>query len=265
MKRVTFWAANLSLTTLLLFTVIGCKTVPETGRKQFNFVSSDQAAQLGLSSFTQMKQEVPISKDPAANALLQKVGKRIAAVAELPNAQWEFVVFDSKQANAFCLPGGKIGIYTGILPVTKDEAGLATVLGHEVAHAVAQHGGERISEAMALQGLGNIVGATMGDSKWQAATMAAYGLGTQVAVALPHSRKQESEADEIGLKYMARAGYDPEQAIKFWERFSDNTAAAGGDKTPGFLRTHPVDKDRIEHLRELMPEAKAEYQKAKSR
>ena len=178
----------------------GCATVTETGRKQFNIVSPQQEMQLGLSSFTQMKKDVPVSKDPAANALLQKVGQRISAVADLPGAQWEFVVFESKEANAFCLPGGKVGIYTGILPITKNEEGLATVIGHEVAHASAHHGGERMTEAMALNIAGQAASSLTADSKWQATTMTIYGLGTQLGVALPHSRKQESEADFIGLK-----------------------------------------------------------------
>src|SRR6516164_7009955 len=143
---------------LAIFTALssGCDTVPVTGRKQLNLMSSSEEMQLGLTSFEQLKKTTPISHDPAANALVQKVGKRIAAVAtpDMPNAQWEFVVFESKEANAFCLPGGKVGVYTGILPITKDESGLATVLGHEVAHAVAHHGAERMSSALLEQDLG---------------------------------------------------------------------------------------------------------------
>src|ERR1041384_5959479 len=136
---------------LMMACFSSCTTVPETGRHQVNLISSSEEMQLGLTSFEKMKQDVAVSKDAAANALVQKVGKRIAVVAPLPNAQWEFVVFESKEANAFCLPGGKVGVYTGIPPITKEEAGLATVLGHEIGHAVAHHGAERISEALALQ------------------------------------------------------------------------------------------------------------------
>lgn len=239
----------------------GCTTVPETGRSQLNFMSSSQEMQLGFSEFDKMKKEVPISKDAAANAMLQRVGKRVAAVAPLPNAQWEFVVFDSKEANAFCLPGGKVGIYTGILPVTKDEAGLATVIGHEVAHAVARHGGERISTAMGLQLLGTAVDATTQSTKYHNAYVAGYGLTSQLGVALPHSRLQESEADRIGLLYMARAGYDPEAAVGFWQRFAEYNKQQGG-ATPWFLRTHPVDAKRIEQLKGWMPEAKAQFKSA---
>ncbi len=244
----------------------GCSTVPVTGRSQLNLMSPGQEMQLGLTSFDQLKKETPISKDPAANALVQKVGKRIAAVAQpdMPNAQWEFVVFESKEANAFCLPGGKVGVYTGILPITKDEAGMATVLGHEIAHAVARHGGERMSEAMLMETGGQILGTTLStaDPRTQAAATIAYGLTTQVGVQLPHSRKQESEADEIGLIYMARAGYDPEAAVGFWERFAAYNQQQGGGGTLPFLRTHPTDEKRIQQLKAWMPRAKAEYRPA---
>ena len=247
---------------LLAVVLSGCNTVPVTGRSQFNLMSPGQEAQLGLTSFDQLKKETPISKDPAANALVQKVGKRVAAVADkdMPGAQWEFVVFDSKEANAFCLPGGKVGVYTGILPITKDEAGLATVIGHEIDHAVARHGGERMTEAMGLQLGGQILGETLSNSdpRTQAAVNVAYGLTTQVGVELPHSRAQESEADHIGLIYMAEAGYDPKQAVLFWQRFADFNKQSGGS-TPVFLRTHPADATRIQQLQVWMPEALALY------
>src|SRR4051794_6498118 len=152
---------SLGLTLLFLMVFAGCTTEPITGRKQLSLVNADQEMQLGLSEFEKMKQDTPISKDPQANALLQKVGKRIAAVAskDIPNAQWEFVVFESKEANAFCLPGGKVGVYTGILPITKTEEGLATVLGHEIAHAAAHHGAERMSDALAAQAGAQLAGA----------------------------------------------------------------------------------------------------------
>jgi predicted Zn-dependent protease len=241
----------------------GCDTVPVTGRKQLNLMSSSQEMQLGVTSFEQLKKTTPINHDPAVNALVQKVGKRIAAVAtpDMPNAQWEFVVFESKEANAFCLPGGKVGVYTGILPITKDESGLATVLGHEVSHAVARHGAERMSEAMLEQDLGQAVGMSLShsDPRMQAAAQVAYGLTTQVGMELPHSRAQESEADHIGLIYMARAGYDPEAAVQFWQRFMQYNAQQGGSGTPAFFRTHPTDAKRIQQLQQWMPEAKAQY------
>lgn len=260
-RRLNPSAALLAISLLALLHFYGCATVPITGRKQLNFISPGQEMQLGLSSFEQMKKEVPVSRDPAANALVKKVGQRIAAAAanDLPSAQWEFVVFESKEANAFCLPGGKIGVYTGILPITKDEAGLATVLGHEVAHAAAHHGAERMSESMLRELGGQALGLSLAksDPKTQAAMSTVYGLGTQLGVALPHSRQNESEADAMGLIYMARSGYNPEAAVTFWERFAD--ATRGSDRGLWFLRTHPVTEDRIKHIKELLPRAKAEF------
>ncbi|MBW8864215.1 MAG: M48 family metallopeptidase, partial [Verrucomicrobia bacterium] len=202
----------IALTAAVFFST-GCGTVPVTGRSQLNFIPADQEMTLGLTSFDSLKKSTPISHDAAANALVQKVGERIAAVTgkDMPNAQWEFVVFESKEANAFCLPGGKVGVYTGILPITKDEAGLATVIGHEVSHAVARHGAERMSEGLLMQLGGQTLGVAMANSdpRVTALANAAYGVTTQVGRELPHSRAQESEADHIGLIYMARAGYDP--------------------------------------------------------
>lgn len=248
---------------ILLALASGCSTVPVTGRTQLNLVSSSQEMQLGLTAFDQLKQSTPIDHDPAVNAMVQRVGKRIAAVAgaDMPNAQWEFVVFASPEANAFCLPGGKVGVYSGILPITKDDAGLATVIGHEVGHAVAHHGAERMSEAMVEQGVGQALGMSLAsaDPRLQAAVNLAYGATAQYGVVLPHSRAQESEADHIGLIYMARAGYDPRAAVQFWERFMQYSQQQGGDNVPVFLRTHPTDATRIAQLKAWLPEAEAQY------
>jgi predicted Zn-dependent protease len=250
------WTAGIVV--LLLW--VSCATEPVTGRRQFNMISPGEEMQLGLTAFEKMKKETPISKDPALNALVQSVGKRIAAVADLPNAQWEFVVFDSKEANAFCLPGGKVGIYTGILPITKDELGMATVIGHEVGHAAAHHGGERMSQAMAAQIGGEVVGVATAsaDPRWQQAAALAYGIGSQVGVLLPYSRVQESSADRIGLNYMARAGYDPEAAVAFWQRFAEYSRQRG-NAGPAWLRTHPADEQRIQQIKKWLPEAKQQY------
>ena len=252
---------SVSCALFLCLFLTGCQAVPETGRRQVMLISSSQEMQLGLSAFQQMKKSTPVSRDPAVNAMVQRVGRRIAAVAELPGANWEFVVFDSKEANAFCLPGGKVGIYTGILPITKDEAGMATVIGHEIAHAVARHGAERVSEGMLLQTGGGLLGVGLSntDPRTQVLVMAAYGIGAKVGRELPHSRGQESEADHIGLIYMARAGYDPEAAVGFWQRFGDYNRSQGGSGTPVFLRTHPLDTVRVQQLQQWMPEAKANY------
>lgn len=262
MQKLSFtWKAAGALAAILL--VDGCSTTPVTGRRQLHLMSEAQEVQLGMTSFEQIKKEQPISKDPSVNALVQRVGKRIAAVAQIPDAQWEFVVFDSKEPNAFALPGGKVGIYTGILSITQTEAGLATVIGHEVAHAAAHHGAERVSQSMAVQGVGQLAGAALGasNSRWQQAFQTAYGVGSKVGVELPFSRKQESEADEIGLIYMARAGYNPEEALRFWQRFAQAKAGAGGG-TPWFLRTHPLDEKRIADIKAKLPKAMAEYNRA---
>src|SRR5215475_257763 len=175
------WVLSVGMGLLL----VGCTTVPVTGRHELNFVSADQEMALGLSSFDQLKKDTPINHDPAVNDQVQRVGKRIAEVAskDMPNAQWEFVVFESKEANAFCLPGGKVGVYTGILPITKDDAGLATVLGHEIGHAVAHHGASRMSQAMVSQGLGEAAGSYVGSTKYaqyQSLFMGLYGVGSKV-------------------------------------------------------------------------------------
>jgi predicted Zn-dependent protease len=266
-----YWMTGFSLFTIAgVLLVAGCASAPVTGRRELNLVSSDQEMALGLSSFDQLKTNTPINHDPALNAMVQRVAKRIAAVAgkDLPGAQWEFVVFQSEEANAFCLPGGKVGVYTGILPITQTDAGLATVLGHEIGHAVAHHGAERMSEQMVLQGGGQLFGSAVAasDPRWQSLAMSAYGVGAQLGRELPHSRKQESEADHIGLIYMARAGYDPKEAVAFWERFMAYNQKQGGGQTPNFLtkfmRTHPLDEVRIRQLNAWLPEGEAEYTKS---
>jgi predicted Zn-dependent protease len=251
---------------LLLLLLAACMTAPVTGRRQLSLVGEGQMTQLGISSFEQIKKETPISRDPKLNELVQRVGRRIAAASsnDLPNAQWEFVVFDSPDANAFCLPGGKVGIYTGILPITKDEAGLATVIGHEVAHASARHGAERMSHALAAETGGQLMGVALSasDPKVQALMGLAYPAIAQVGVMLPYGRKQESEADHIGLIYMARAGYNPEAAIGFWQRFAEYNQRGGKGSVPSFLRTHPVDEVRIRQIQGWLPEAQAEMRGA---
>lgn len=240
-----------------------CATVPETGRSQLLLVSPAQEAELGFQEFEKLKQTTPISKDAAANAQLQRVGQHIASVAQLPNARWEFVLFENKAPNAFCLPGGKVGVFTGILPLTKDDAGLATVIGHEVAHAVARHGAERMSEGMLIQLGGQLLEqATAGKSQVSRAVLQqAYGIGATVGVALPHSRGQELEADRLGVLYMARAGYPPRAALSFWQRFAEYKNKNGGGKQIAFLSTHPLDEQRIRQIEGLLPQAEMEYRK----
>lgn len=242
----------------------GCATETVTGRKQFILISPAEEMQLGLTEFEKMKQQVPRSKDAAAQALVERVGRRIAAVADLPGAQWEFVLFENAEPNAFCLPGGKVGVYTGILPITRDEAGLATVIGHEVAHAAARHGAERISRGLALNVLGQVASDYLGREKPEAQPYfnTAYGLGAQLGLVLPHSRAQEARADQIGLIYMARAGYPPEAALEFWRRFAEYNRQRGGSRGLWFLRTHPLDEDRIANLQKYLPQARLEFRAA---
>jgi len=244
----------------------GCATAPESGRRQLLLMSPADEARLGIQSFDEIKREQPVIQRGAQADLVRKVGQRIASVAPLPNAQWEFVLFNDDSPNAFALPGGKVGINTGILPITLNESGLATVMGHEVAHAVARHSAERMSQGMAVDIGGAILGTALGSSAGVTRDMAmqAYGLGAQYGVMLPYSRTHELEADQLGLIYMARAGYDPTEAIAFWKRFAAYNARNGGTQ-PEFLSTHPVDSRRIAQLERMMPQARAEYERTTSK
>ncbi len=242
----------------------GCATVAETGRTQLLLVDDQHVTHLALTQFDRMKQETPVANAPKQAAMVRNVGERIARVANLPNALWEFVLFDDpKTPNAFCLPGGKVGIYSGILPITQTEAGLATVMAHEVAHAVARHGAERMSQNLLMKTGSQALGLALMSqgAATQQLAMAAFGVGGNLAYTLPHSRSQESEADHIGLLYMARAGYDPREAVAFWQRFAAYNAREGGKRVE-FLSTHPLDGTRIEQLQRLLPEALAQYRQA---
>jgi predicted Zn-dependent protease len=231
-----------------------CATAPVTGRSQFIIISDAQATQLGVEAYQQIRAQTPVSKDQKLNAMVQEVGRRIAAVAEGSGFQWEFTLFEDDSPNAFALPGGKVGVNTGLFQVAKDEAQLAAVMGHEVAHAIARHASERMSREMALQG-----GLAMAQASSQ--TVAKYaGVMAQAAtlgIVLPFGREQESEADAIGLIYMARAGYDPQAAVALWQNF----AAYGGARQPEFMSTHPSPGNRIERLKSLMPQAMEIYRK----
>jgi predicted Zn-dependent protease len=245
---------------LTLLAVAGCSTVPYTNRSQFMVMSESDDLKLGAAAYQQVLKKEKIVHDPQITAPVQEVGRRIAAAADKPDYQWEFTVIDDpKQANAFCLPGGKVAVYTGIFPIAKDEAGLATVIGHEVAHALARHGAERMSTGLALQAAGAAVAiATGGQSAaTQQAVMAAYGLGAQYGVALPFSRSQESEADRIGLILMAKAGYDPRAALGLWRRMEQY---AGGKGPPEWLSTHPAESTRQQNIQNWIAEAQQYFQ-----
>jgi metalloendopeptidase OMA1, mitochondrial len=249
---------SLLLGSLLLFA--GCHTVPQTGRSALHLVPSDQLVSMSAVQFGQLKQETPISRDPTYNAMVRRVGERIAYVAapDMPNAQWEFVVFDDdKQLNAFAMPGGKVAVYTGIFKVAKSDADLAIVMGHEVAHVAAGHGNERVSQQLLAAGgsLALQFGTKDMDSTDRQMLLAAYGAGATFGVMLPYTRVHESEADEIGLMYAAKAGYDPRAALGFWERMEAQSNGA----PPEFLSTHPSGATRIRKLNALMPKAMEVY------
>lgn len=255
------------VTAAMVAILAACTTVAETGRWQLLLIDPAQETRLGFQAFQEMKRKEPIVSTGAQVNLLQRVGKRIAAVAPVPHAQWEFVLFkDPNNPNAFALPGGKVGIYTGLLPITRNEAGLATVIAHEIAHVTARHGAERMSQSVLVDVGGSVLSEALGEGAKAThdMVMQAYSVGTKVGVMLPYSRTQESEADHLGLLYMARAGYDPREAIAFWQRFSDHGRKRGG-KPPEFLSTHPLDRTRIARIRDLMPRALQEYQQARSR
>lgn len=242
------------VTTLAL---AACATVPITGRKQMLLLSEGEETSLGLQSYQEVMSKEKLSADPVANALVQKVGMRIAQ-ATGKRYQWEFKVVDKADTvNAFCLPGGKVVVYTGLLPVAQTEAGLATVIGHEVAHAIARHGGERVSQSMiANVGMEAVaLGMKNKDPKTTSTVSGLLGAGLQVGVLLPFSRDHESEADRLGLIYMAKAGYAPEEAIAFWQRMSKASQGA----PPEFLSSHPSDATRIRRIQGWLPEARAAF------
>lgn len=242
---------------------VGCTTVPETGRRALSLYPDHQVSAAAAVSFEDMKQTVNVSNSTRLHSRLERVGTRIVQSAVErgtrlpPPHQWEFVVFDDEQVNAFAMPGGKVGFYTGIIRLFDSDDEMAVVMGHEVAHVAAKHGNERLSTQSAIQ-LGGValnLATRDQDESTRQVIMTAFGLGSQFGIALPFSRRDETEADEIGLIYMANAGYDPRAAITFWQKM----AASKGQQVPQFLSTHPSDANRIARLRALMPKAMKIY------
>ena len=247
------------LIALILLGAVACQTVPITGRSQLVLVPEGTEVQMGLESYQQILGKSKVSTDARLNEQVTRVGRRIAEATGRSDYQWEFKVIEDPQVNAFCLPGGKVAVYTGILPVTRDDAGLAAVLGHEVAHAVARHGGERLSQQMAAQGL--TLAATQAllggrDPAIGQLVGAALGAGVSVGVLMPFSRAQESEADHLGLIYMAEAGYHPTAARDLWVRMGE---ASKGRQQIELLSTHPLPATRITQIEGWIPEALKHY------
>ncbi len=238
----------------------GCRTAPSTGRHQLMLMSENQEVALGVQAWGDVTSNELLSQNVPLSQLVHRVGRRIADVSDRTDYDWEFSLISSPEQNAFCLPGGKVAIYEGILPICETEAGLAVVMSHEVAHALARHGGERMSQELINNGAKTVAGKIAQRRVPDRAEllMQAYGVATQYGVILPYSRKQESEADHIGVMLMSRAGYDPNEAPRFWDRFS----SVGGDKPPEFMSTHPSDQRRAADLMALMGEASGHYQQA---
>jgi predicted Zn-dependent protease len=253
----------------LCFLLAACATVPLTERRSLHLVSDSELLSLSVDQYTKTLKESKLSQDPQKVQMVKKVGEKIAQAtadllkekgleSEIQNYHWEFTLIDDpKTVNAWCMPGGKVAVYTGILPIAGGETGLAVVMGHEIAHAIAKHGNERMSQGLLVQlgGVGLSVALGTNAGLTQDIFMQAYGVASQVGVLLPYSRLQESEADHIGLILMAKAGYDPREAIPFWERMNKE----GGSRPPEFLSTHPAPESRIDNIKALIPEAMKYY------
>ncbi|WP_075590752.1 M48 family metallopeptidase [Labilibacter marinus] len=258
-----YWK-QISVISILAAVVVACSTVPITGRSQLNLFPESQMTEMSLSNYSAFLKEAKLSTDQKQTAMVKEVGENIASAVEkylkdnglgshVENFSWEFNLVDDPTPNAWCMPGGKVVFYTGILPFTKDENGLAVVMGHEIAHAVARHGNERMSQQMGVQAVATGLQVAMQEQpeQTQQIYMGAFGLGAQYGMTLPFSRTHETEADKMGLVFMAMAGYDPAGAATFWKRMSES----GGQKPPEFMSTHPADDTRIKDIQAYLPEA----------
>ncbi len=264
-----------ALAIAFLALLLSCTTVPITQRQSLHMVPNSELMALSLQQYQQVLEKSRLSTDQKKVAMVRKVGMKLARISEeflreagmgnsLSNYRWEFnLIEDDKMINAWVMPGGKAAVYTGILKYTRDETGLAVVLGHEVAHAIAGHGNERMSQALLAQMGGMALSAALSSQpgETQALAMAAFGAGASIGVLLPYSRLHESEADRIGLTLMARCGYDPRAAVPFWERMGSTSQS----RPPEFLSTHPAPDTRIENINKYIPEAMPYYEKSVSR
>ncbi len=262
---------SLFLIAILFFDA--CKSVPLSGRRQLNLIPSSELNAMSFNAYQDIKDSANVVTGTSDARMVDRCGKRIQKAVETYFAQrdksdllngfeWEFILIDDPAVNAWCMPGGKVAFYTGILPYTQTEEGLAVVMGHEIAHAVAQHGNERMSQALMVNMGAAALSLALRDKReeTQALFFGAYGIGAQLGAILPFSRKHESEADELGLMFMAMAGYNPQEAPKFWERM---TAGSSG-QPPEFVSTHPSHERRIADLNKHMPEALTYYEISKS-
>jgi predicted Zn-dependent protease len=247
---------------LFVFLASGCERSP-TGRKQLTLIPDEQVAALGVASFAKLKRTQPVHTQPRVNAYVECVTRALIEAVPEPNRSWEVVVFDEPTPNAFALPGGKIGIHSGMLEVADTPARLAAVIGHEIGHVLADHANERLTQQLGVQGVMLVLDLLTEDrGGWEYTAMrGALGLGARYGVLLPYSRLHEREADTIGLDLMARAGFDPRESLTLWR----NMAERGGDQPPEFLSTHPAHASRLEELATQMDEGLAAYQAARAR
>jgi predicted Zn-dependent protease len=256
----------------LILLIPACGTVPLTGRKQLTAIPTSQMLSLSQDSYQQVLNNNQLSDNQAYIQQVRRVGQRVTKAVEqymidngdkklIKKYEWEFNVLESEQKNAWCMPGGKIAFYEGIMPICKNDNGVAVVMAHEIAHAVAQHGNERMSQQLLVQlgGMALSEALEKEEETTRNLAMAAFGVGAQVGVLLPYSRTHEREADELGLYFMAMAGYDPNGAPDFWQRMSK----MGGERPPEFLSTHPHPKSRIDNLKENLPKAMEYYRESK--
>jgi predicted Zn-dependent protease len=248
--------------------VQACSTVPLIGRKQVILLPESSMVEMSLTNYSDFLKDNKLSTNKEQIDIVKRVGARMSVAVEkylnengfkdrVSDFKWEFNLVESKEVNAWCMPGGKVVFYTGIMPITKNDAGVAVVMGHEIGHAVARHGNERMSEQMIAQygqvALTEVIKTKPEETK--AIYQTVYGLGAQYGVMLPYSRKQEYEGDKLGLIFMAIAGYNPQEAISFWERMAANSGA----KQPEFLSTHPLEQNRIDAIKQFLPEAMKYY------
>ena len=255
-----------------LFSLLaGCAEVEITGRKQFNIVPDSTMNSMSFQSYSEFISTHKLSTNTEQTQMVKRVGGRIQNAVEqyceqngildqLEGYKWEFNLVEDPNVNAWCMPGGKVVVYTGILPIAQGESGLAVVMGHEIAHAFAKHGAERMSQGLLVELGGMALSTALKDRPEQTKNlfMQSYGIGTQVGVLLPYSRTHEKEADHLGLIFMAMAGYNPEEAISFWQRMAEQKKGA---RPPEFLSTHPADETRIQNLKDLLPDAMQYYKK----